>query len=353
MCAMAPAMRRRWTALLPSLALALPACGGEEGPPDFGPGVQQGSITITWGLEDQDGEPLSCAELGVVDSYVAVGGTPQIIPCGEEQVATFDNLSPQRYPVVVRLRGLAETTIPGGEQLDNIEIVDANPLTYDHTFTFDEDTGNTGRIKARWRIEGGDPMTGCERFGGDTVLIETQEGSIDEFTIEAPCTDGEAEQTNLRPGNYTLRLALLDDANEILAVRQSTWRVLRQSETEVSISFSVQDRPRTALKVDWTVSSSVAADVCQEQWDVRLLLAQDRPGQNPLTITTATTACDGGSFTFEDLIAPVNSQADRFQVTTFLRDPLLGVLDSVLVEDILLFPSRTTTVAVDLDPTGG
>ena len=332
-----------------ALALvALPlACGGED-PPDFGPPAQTGSVTVTWDLVDAAGEAVTCGSLGVAEAVVSGGGEPQTVACGDDQRAAFTGLVPQRYPVVIRLRGLAGSGILGGDWADNVVVEGGKTIEYAHTFEFDEAAGNTGALRAKWTIEGMPAATGCAVVGGDRVAVETQPGSIADFAFTAACEDGEYLQSNLRPGNYIVRLRLQDPAGADLSVRESTYRVSRSDTADAEVSFSVVNRPRADLLVTWTVTGSAAAEACREDWSVRLRLAQDLPPN--LEVATATAACADGAHRIANLLPPRNPEADRYRVSVFLEEPLRGLLDTQLVTELQLLSARTTTVAVDLTP---
>ena len=330
------------------LLFGLGACSGEQGPPDLGPAMTTGSIQVSWDQINAEGDAVDCADLGVLDAFVALGGEPRILMCGDEQSVTFEGLLPQRYPVVIRLRGLAERTIPGGEQLDNVVAVGGETVEYNHTFEFGDNAGDLGAIRTSWTVEGQTPDRGCPIVGGHTVRVVSQPESIEPFEFDVPCADGERMQSNLRTGNYVIRYFLEDRDGNDLAVRQATTRVLRGATAEAGVDFLVQDRPPAAMYTSWTVTGSAAAEGCREDWTVRLRIAEDT--QQNFTITTATAACDAGTYRFDELVAPRNPEFDRYQLSVFLDDPLRGQIDRQVQEDLQLFPSETTSVAVDLEP---
>lgn len=336
--------RRVWAPLVAVLAVG---CGSDE-PPDFGPPETTGSVVVTWSLFNAAGEAITCASLGVLDTYVAVGGEPQVVTCGEEQSVTFEGLRPQRYPVVIRLRGLLENTIPQGEAFDNIVVVGDETFTLNHEFRFDENSGNTGSAKLGWLVDSMDPAMGCDRAGAARVRGETTEASVFAFSFEEDCETGEFVQTNLRPGSYEVLMFLVDEQDTTLAARSATFRVSRQQEVEAAVNFSSANLPKSTMVAQWTVSSSAAAEACREDWSVRLLIQEDR--MNPIDTASATAACDRGSYVFEDLPAPVNPEINRYQLTVTLVEELRGDIDRVFVEDLQLFPTETTTVTVDLTP---
>lgn len=333
-----------WGALVGLLASG---CGGEE-PPDFGPPTEFGSATVRWTLFNAAGEAITCAQLGAVDTYVAVGGQPRIVTCGEEPMVTFDNLLPQRYPVVIRLRGIAESTLAMGEAFDNIVVEGGKTTELVHEFRFDENTGNTGAVRVAWRVNGKPADMGCAEVGATVVRGETTDASVAQFAFSAACEDGELVQSSLRPGNYEVVVLLEDDDGNNLSARSAQFRVLRQATVDAFVDFTSTNRPTSTMHVEWTISSSVAADACREDWSIRMLVQEDR--MTPIQTASATAACDAGAYTFETLPSPPNPTANKYKITVTLVEVLRGDIADELVDDLQLFPSETTTVSVDLVP---
>lgn len=328
--------------------LLMTGCGGEDEPPDFGPPVETGSVVVSWSLFNSAGEPITCASIGSVETYVSLGGTPKILPCGDEQRVEFTGLSVQRYPLVIRLRGLAETTLAAGERIDNVTVVGGQSVDYAHEFHFEAGNDNQGAVRIGWLVDNRMASIGCGTAGAMTVHGETTGAAVAAFEFDAPCTDGEWTQSNLRPGNYEVRMNLVDSAGATLAARSTAFRITRAARAEAAVSFSSSNRVPAAMRVQWTVTSSGAAQPCEEDWSLRLLIQQDV--MNPIETASATVACDAGSYLFEGLPAPANPAVDRFTLTTTLIDELRGPLDRIFIDDLPLRQSETTTVAVDLTP---
>lgn len=322
-------------------------CGGEDGPPDLGPAAQRGGLTVRWSLFNASGEPMTCASIGAVDAYVAVGGQPRIVPCGDEQVVTFEDLLPQRYPVVIRLRGLAETTLPQGERFDNVTVVGDQTVDYTHEFHFDAGADNQGAVRFSWQVDSQPAATGCGSVGATTVHGETSGGSVASFTFDAPCADGEFVQSNLRPGNYEILLYLRDAAGTTLSARSGAFRIIRGSVAEASVAFNADSRPKASMLVNWTLTSSDTPP-CREDWSIELVIQQDL--MNPITTASATAACDAGTYRFDDLTSPANPIADRYKVTVSLIETLRGEIARAFADDLPLLPAQTTTVSVQLTP---
>ncbi len=334
----------RVSALLGVLLMA--GCGGEEEPPDFGPPAETGSVVVTWSLFNSAGEAITCASIGSVETYIALGGAPKIVPCGDEQRVEFTGLTVQRYPVVIRLRGLAETTLATGERIDNVTVVGGQTVDYDHEFHFEAGNDNQGAVRIEWLVDNRMAAIGCGTAGAATVHGETTGAAVAPFEFDAPCTDGEWTQSNLRPGNYEVRMFLRDSAGGTLAARSTAFRITRSGVAEAAVSFGSSNRDPAAMLVRWTVTSSGAVEPCEEDWTLRLLIQQDVI--NPIETASATVACDAGSYLFEGLRAPANPRVDRFTLTATLIDELRGPLDRVFIDDLALRQTQTTTVTVDL-----
>lgn len=322
--------------------------GGSPERIDAGTQLIVGDVLVKWDLVDADGQPRSCQDLGIADIWVALGGEPQTTACGDLQETRFRDRLAGVYPVVVRVRTISQSILQ--EQLGNVVVSDPGTTEYTATFTFDETVNDVGSLRARWRIRGEDADTGCAAVVAHQVRIQSQPGSIRNLDAVAPCTDGQIIQTELRPGNYVLRLLLLDSAGTVLSARQDSYQVMTVGRTEVDVNFTIDNREPAQLSARWTVSGTTASAGCESgaDWTVRVRLS-DSTSQD-LEIATATAACELGAHRFDDLVAPAIPNLTRYRTRFFLQDPLRGTLTSTIVEDVRLEAATTTTVTVDLDP---
>ena len=99
-------------------ALVLAGCGGEvrvDGPDGSAP---IGALRVKWSIvSNVDGSTLACADVGVTDVAVRLGGEPIEAPCADGEVVVSDLIA-QRYPVLVQLKLGAVTLAEGRANVD-------------------------------------------------------------------------------------------------------------------------------------------------------------------------------------------------------------------------------------------
>lgn len=226
--------------------LALAACGdssddGADRPAPF----PAGSIRVNWTLTDLDGAPLSCDDARITDVIVLVAGleanvgldggapAPTPIDC-ELGIAIFDDVPEGRYPVRVRLM---RSDMIVDETAQNVDVTGDEEAVADFTFELDRtQTGARGGLNVRWTIDGRPASEACADYAATTVNVATDVSSIDQFDVNAACTDGSVIVDNLLAGRYSLRLRLLDSTGATTPSapgagkrRSRNWRAARGS----------------------------------------------------------------------------------------------------------------------------
>ncbi len=338
-------MRRRLSTLM-LLLLGATACGDEpmRVPP---PPAGAGSIIIRWSLEDPDGVALNCADLQIAEAEVAIGGTPVVVPCGETEEVSFENVIPGRVPVVIRL--LNSIGLAFASHIDNAIIEDQMELEYTHVFVVDEEEFQRGTLDINWRIDTRVPAQTCGLIGATTMRVATRSGSISMFEMDADCEAGQLIIPEVRRGGYDFIFWLVAADGTLLEPPETRTSVgvFAGDTTRVSLNFrTVDPRPRTVL-TRWTVQTSTpTADNCFDIGgeEVRVDLETPNPLTGLLELTdTATTSCASGSATVR------GEQTDGAQLTARLVDTFGGTLVLRTVEDLDLRVS-SATVSVDFTP---
>jgi hypothetical protein len=305
---------------------------------------------VRWALRDPAGAPLSCAALGIEEAFVAVGGVPKLVPCGDAEEARFDNLVPGRFPVVIQLRALRITL---AEHVTNVVVGSGAPTEHLHTFDLDPDAAQQGNLRFEWTLQGMPAASACELLGARSVRVRSLEGSIRPIDAMAPCADGLLVLERAQRGRYSLLVSLLDGAQATLESLSAVGvQVDRQETTRVRLDFLAATEP-ARLEARWTVTGSAAVDACAPAGgvDVELELLRQGSPNGPIARTSTRGPCREGLLALDPVtVAPGGGETYRTWAVLRLFDFNQVELASTLIEPVRLAPSRTTTIAGDLSP---
>jgi hypothetical protein len=327
-------------ALLRSLFLATFAlsCGSEAPPPGDDSGVATfGALEVQWFLEDRDGNEQTCAQTGLVEMEVMIGGPMMTVPCDDGRVS-FEGLLPDRYPVVVNAKtagGIRAT------ERANAQVTAGSRTTLPVTFVLDSTSGR-GDARLRWRVNGRDPVDECAIAGASRVRALSQPGSTSSIDEVAPCTSGEIFLPQIPVGTYSIALRLENPAGErIASVVVPTFGVMRDQIAEPpQVNLITTGPNRTRLIGRWTINSSVAADACDVIGGDRVIFTTvERP---PRVSTSTTVDCRAGQ-------AVLDQGIGTFAYTVrFTLHYSLASVTSTTIEGVQVIDGRTSTVTVDL-----
>lgn len=338
--------------LAPSLLFLLASACGEDGtqhvPP---PPAAVGSVRVTWSIATTSGEAISCGALGAERAQVLLGGKEVFVPCGEAEEAIFDNLTPGRYPVIVRLLRLG-TAVLLEEATNTVVAGDAPRAEVAVRFTFDPNLGTSGDLVVRWRLDDAPASSACAAAGGETVLVEDLPGSRAELSATAPCTAGQVTFTGIPAGDYGILLILRDAAGATLftasipMVQVPSGDVARPQE----VPFLTGGIERARLHAEWTVNGTVAAAGCDAAGADAVFL-RAYPDRETVATVTATAACADGRITLADVPPGPRRHRVFFQLYSgyFTDPPLPRLLTSTSALDVLFLRGQTSSVSVDLD----
>jgi hypothetical protein len=331
-----------------ALGSAICACSGDDAPPPPPPPTV-GSAVITWTLQDEGGNPLTCQALSLSNASISLGADTVDVPCGDDQRARFDMLTPGTYGVTLRLEVAGRGEILS--QLDNVQVVANQEALLEMIVEIDTGVITNGSIMFRWTVAGGPAAANCGTVGAETVHFETQESSIAQFIVDEDCTTGEVLIDRLMPGIYLVRAEMRDASGAQVGLPyQGQLRVLDGERTEESIGFApTQDEP-AAFYGTWTITSSAAsANSCTDaSADLVRVSLRTLPTTMPgVEIASATAACDAGEVRMDNLFGGTN----RVRATFTLLSELLGPLDTQTSTSFFLVSDRTSTIAVDFEVT--
>jgi hypothetical protein len=325
--------------LLPALCI-LAACGDgsdDRAPP---PPVTYGSAVITWAMQDETGNPLTCEQLGLTHTSVDLGNERVDVPCGEPQRASFTLLEPGRYGITVRLEIAGRGSIL--TQTDNLDVVANQEATLDVAVEVNLGNLENGSMLFRWTIAGYPAVQNCAVFGVETIRIFTTGGSIGQFTRDVPCTDGQLVVDALAPGMYGVRAEMQDaEGVQISDPQVFTIRVEETEQISLTIAFFQNTGDPARFRGIWTITSSAAPATCEDVAASRVRVSIEPVGGQGVEIATASAACDQGDLLIENLIGGPNQVRARFR----LISDLLGQLDVVTSTAFYLVAGRTATVS--------
>lgn len=326
------------------------SCGGETVREIINPPAELGEIEVTWSLARPSGEPVSCSAVGVSEVYVAVGGIPKSVACGEDARVRFPDLPPGRYPVVVQLRVLQAVFM---EHLANVVLAGGEVKTHPVAFEIEEGAADRGDLLLTWRVDGQPATLGmCMSVGARSVLVRSRPTSISQFEATGECTDGELRVQGLRRGDYEVIVTLRDWDGEALKTAPRSFTIQRRAQTTVNVNFDFSPVEPTALFGRWTVTGSAAADACDAVGGETVemtLFSQNQ--QQLIAVGTATAACSAGELHLGNLPAPrLNDPSSRYRATLQLFGFNQVPLALEVVEDLVMVAARTTTISVDFPP---
>jgi hypothetical protein len=320
------------------------ACGGDQPMNNPPPPPVVGSARVTWKIQTPAGDAVDCADLGIEDALVSMAGREAVVPCGQEQVAVFDNLIAQRYPVVVKLRILGGSGVRL-EAASNVVVEGGKQADVDVTLTYDPIVGDRGRLLIRWRIDNEPAATGCTRAGGATVVVQELPGSRSELDNQAPCTDGQLQFDDIPAGSYGVLVTLRDASGATITSNAISSVDVRPGDVtmppELSLFTDAADRSRMFAR--WTINGTDPATGCG-MVNADDVILRAFPESEFVATFTATVACTAGQVNVEDIPPGIREHRVSFQ----LVGDLTGVLTSTTVYDVLFLRGQTATVAVDL-----
>src|SRR5688572_25743033 len=128
-------------------AIAGMACGDDQ-PSVFDPPPARGSLSVSWSLRSPNGDEIACQNALVDEASVAIGGAPQKVRCGEPQVVRFDDLAPDRYPVLVRLLAAGGAVLHEKQLNATVSAETVTPVEV--TFEIDPNRSRNGSLQLRW-----------------------------------------------------------------------------------------------------------------------------------------------------------------------------------------------------------
>ena len=349
-------MRAR-SVLILVLAAAGPIMGlatgcGESARELISPPVDFAQLLVSWTIQRESGETVTCSSAQIQQVVVSVGGMPVTVPCddqGEQQVV-FTELPVGRYPVVIRLLGIGDNNVLR-EHLDNVTL-DVGASSYNHDFILDQTTNNTrGILDVRWVLAGEPPEIACATYGADRVLVESQPGSIAMLQADLSCVGGRAEILDVLRGDYAIRFTLIDSDRLPIpsGLVQRNFRIVAGERTEDLFSFPLEPPPRSTVRLDWTVNGMDAADECVSVGaeTISMEVFQQQSETEEISIRTSTAACDAGSLVEPDFNASADPDRLRFRVSAQLRGFAGLVITSTTIPNVKLIRGRTSTVTVD------
>jgi len=329
----------RHLALSLSAATLIASCGGEDVLPP--PTTQvQGSLRITWSVQDGAGAPKTCAEVFLERVELQVGGRPSTHECGLG-VIQIDHLLPDRYPIVAKAIGSSGGTRV--QVLENGVVVAGSTTTVPLTFVVDAAAGLKGDLSVRWRIDGREPRTECAVAGADFARVIGGAGSIERFEELVPCTQAEITLRDLKAGVYVpeVRLETADGTRLAVGVGDAA-RVQADMLTEAPFVnvFSSPGRP-TRLRAFWTVNSSAAPGACDTVRGRQVTFATvPRP---PAVASSTTVNCARGG---AELRSGVGVGSNTVRLTL---EHGIASTTSTTVRDVMARRGETSTVTVDFD----
>jgi hypothetical protein len=288
---------RRERAFSVLLLLLFAACGDDEPGPSPDSGGLVGSLEVKWRIQGMDGSPRTCSEVGVDQMEVSIGAQPRLVACAD-QMTVFEDLLPDRYPVVLKARSGEAVR---ASQMSNAVVSAGMRASTEIVFDLESLESSAGSIRVRWLIDGRDAGTQCGLVGGARVEVRTLIGSTGSFTDEAPCAAREIVREMVRVGVYELALRLLDANGAVIASSViAPFAVEENRLTDLpAVSFSTMGVPKTRIVGLWTVNSSAAADACGlvDGSDVIMTAVPRPPGQ----VTSSTTStCTRGRAVIEE-----------------------------------------------------
>lgn len=335
------------------LALAAGLGCGDSGEPFVPPPpAELGSLVVRWAFVDGAGDEVDCADLRITAVRVEVGQGPVDVACGDGTEARFTELLPGRFPVV-----LTPLALDGARRLDlehvgNVVVTAGAPVEYTHAFELASTSFGEGRIEVRWFIDGQAPDRGCPLNGATDVRLELTQGPGADRLLDAACLDGRVALEDVRQGNYRLQLDLLDDQGLRIgfpAVEQSLL-VTQNETTDVPLNVVTSLPGRGELLATWTVEGVAPPDGCSglpEANEVEVAVRTD--DGMATTVGTATAACAADGVFIDELPVGRTDGGAGLRVSFLLLDTTFGrtILDSQVVRDVVLQPSRTGTVSAD------
>jgi hypothetical protein len=329
-----------------ALLSAICACSGDDAPPPPPPPTV-GSAVITWVLQDESGNPLTCEALSLSNASISLGADTVDVPCGDEQRVRFEMLTPGTYGVTLRLEVAGRGELLS--QLDNVQVVANEEATLEMIVEIDTGVITSGSIMFRWTVAGGPAAANCGTVGAETVHFQTQESSIAQFTVEEDCTDGEVLIDRLMPGIYLVRAEMRDASGAAVGLPyQGQIRVNEGERTVESIGFApMQDDPASFYGT-WTITSSAASESsCTDAGGdyVRVSLRTVPMTMVGVEIASATIACEVGEVTMENLFGGSN----RVRASFILISDFVGPLDTQTSTSFFLVAGRTSTITADFD----
>lgn len=320
------------------LLTVLAACGGEDPQPSLDSGEALfGSLEVRWKMLDTSGVEKTCDDFGITDIKVAIGGTPQTVPC-EQGTLLLESLLPDRYPLVVD--AVADQLVRASK-LTNAVVTAGERTTIDVTFNLDN-TGGLGSARITWRINQRSSLTECGAVSAAQVRITSRPGSQSELEEIVPCQPGEFTLLSIPSGAYELALRLEElDGTPITSTFVGAFLVQRDQLTEPpTANFVTTFGPPTRIVGLWTINSTVASVGCAAV-NGRSLVLETAP-RPPLVGTSTTVDCALGRAELRDGIG-AGTHVVRFELAYFGTS-----VTSTTIRDVVVRRGQTTTVSVDL-----
>lgn len=323
-----------------SVSALTPCCGGSDAAHDAGEALQVGSVRVTWTFSTTEGAPVTCADVGISEAVVSVGGRPVSVRCGSPEEVLFEQLLAQSYPVIVRLMNGAAII---DERLQVVEVLGGDRSEAVFAFEFDVAEQTTGTLDLRWTINGKSPSTACSEEGATIVRIIGRLGSPQEFDVNFDCTTAFADIPLLTAGLYEVLLRLESSDGASIASRGLTRLIVAPGTITAPpvIDFSTMPLEPTRLVGLWTINSSTAANACSMVDGVDVLMTAHRVGG---VSTSSSSPCATGHVS----ITSLGGGPLPYRVSFRLFDSFRRTLTTTTVRDVFLLDAQTTTVAVDL-----
>jgi hypothetical protein len=180
------------------------------------------TFELAWTLEDAAGAATTCAAAGAqtVDVNVVSASTGAVaastVPCAAMTASTCA-MPAGNYAVTLTLKA------PGGNTLSEIVaptlILEGGQVNRTGVLPFQTGGGATqGRgFALTWRIAGEQDATlTCDAAGAKTVRL-----TAGTKTFDLPCAPGKGRTTAIAPGDYSVKLSLLDADGDPLSVTGS------------------------------------------------------------------------------------------------------------------------------------
>ncbi len=325
------------------------SCGGEDPMTMFPPPVTKGRAEISWRLVDDQMQPVDCATTPISSIRVSFGREPVTVNCGDDNKVVFQELAPDRYPLVISL--LAASGGQLGQHLANVVVEGGKTAEYQHDFVVSSSGLESGDLRIRWAVDMMPAHLRCAALGAENVRVRTSVGALEEVDETIACKEGVLLIKDLTRGSYNFRLDMLSKTSTTVGF-PATLRNIRVNQgetTEESVSFVSVLPEKAGLRASWTIGSTVAQDACDmvNADTVDIQVRTDAAGT--INLIETSTSCKAGEFVLDDLPAGPGSTGMGLRVTMRLFDTRVGTipLDIQTVRRVVLKAAETSTLAVD------